>query len=110
MASAKQPDAPSSNVDMLRLEYPRTAMEVYNDQESDQTTIDMPNPSAWLRLLIQQQQQAQWDLEQLFNICGDAYDRADRGVVAIERTYGQLVAGMEYIYAQYQTNAEASQA
>jgi len=66
-----------SNVDMLRLEYPRTAMEVYNDAETNQPTIDLPNPTAWVRLLVMQYQQAQWDLEQLHIMCGDAYDRAD---------------------------------
>jgi len=43
-----------SNVDMLLLEYPRTALEVYNDTETDQPTIDLPNPTAWVRLLVTQ--------------------------------------------------------
>jgi len=37
-----------SNIDMLCLEYPRTALEVYNDTETDQPTIDLPNPTAWV--------------------------------------------------------------
>ena len=47
-----------SNVDMLRVEYPRTAKEVYSDTETDQQTIDLPNTTAWVRLLVTQHQQA----------------------------------------------------
>jgi len=43
-----------SNVDIFQLEYPRTVMEVYNDVETDQPTIDLPNPTAWVRLLVTQ--------------------------------------------------------
>jgi len=66
-----------SNVDMLWLEYPRTALEVYSDTETDHPMIDLPNPTAWVRLLVTQHQQVQWDLEQLHGMCDDAYDRAD---------------------------------
>jgi len=37
-----------SNVDMLWLEDPRMALEVYNKTETDQPTIDLPNPMAWV--------------------------------------------------------------
>jgi len=76
-----------SNVDMLRLEYPRTALEVYNNRETDQPTIGLPNPTVWVRLLVTQHQRVQWDLEQLHGQYGEAYDRADRQIVAIERNY-----------------------
>jgi len=97
-----------SNVDMLRLEYPRTALEVYNDTETDQPTIDLPNPTAWVRLLVTQHQQAQWDLEQLHGMCGDAYDRADRRIVAIERNYQLLTQALEYVYKTAEANTTVS--
>jgi len=53
-------------------------MEVDSDTETDQPIIDLPNPTAWVQLLVTQHQQAQWDLQQLHRMCGDAYDRADR--------------------------------
>jgi len=87
-----------SNVDMLWLEYPQTALEVYSDTETDQPMIDLPNPTAWVRLLVTQHQQAQWDLEQLHGMCGDAYDRADRRIIAIERNYHLLSQTCEYVY------------
>ena len=87
-----------SNVDMLWLEYPQTALEVYSDTETDQPMIDLPNPTAWVRLLVTQHQQAQLDLEQLHGMCGDAYDRADRRIIAIERNYHLLSQTCEYVY------------
>jgi len=97
-----------SNVDMLLLEYPRTALEVYNDTETDQPTIDLPNPTAWVRLLVTQHQQAQWDLEQLHGMCGDAYDRADRRIVAIERNYHLLTQAPKYVYKTAEANTTVS--
>jgi len=80
---------------MLRLEYPRTAKEVYNDAETDQPTIDLPNPTAWVRLLVTQHQLAHWNLEQLHGMCGGAYDRADQRIVAIEWNYQLLSQALE---------------
>ena len=97
-----------SNIDMLQLEYPRTAMEVYSDAETDQPTIDLPNPTAWVRLLVTQHQQAQWDLEQLHGMCADAYDRADRRIVAIERNYKLLTQALEYVYQTAEANTTVS--
>jgi len=97
-----------SNVDMLRLEYQRTALEVYSDTETDQPTIDLPNPTARVRLLVTQHQQAQWDLEQLHGMCGDAYDRADRRIIAIERNYHLLIQALEYVYKTAEANTTVS--
>jgi len=97
-----------SNVDMLRLEYPRTALEVYNDTETDQPTIDLPNPTAWVRLLVTQHQQVQWDLEQLHGMYGDAYDRPDRRIVAIEWNYHLLTQALEYVYKMAEANTTVS--
>jgi len=64
--------ATSSNVDMLRLEYPASAVQVYAGDSPIQPTIDLKNPPDWLHSLVSQQQQAQWDLEQLHKVCENA--------------------------------------
>jgi len=97
-----------SNVDMLRLEYPQMALEVYNDTETDQPTIDLPNPTAWVRLLVTQHQQAQWDLKQLHGMCSDAYDWADRRIIAIKRNYQQLTQALECVYKTAEANTTVS--
>jgi len=66
--------APSSNVDMLRLEYPASAVQIYTGDTPPQPSINLRHPPAWLQLLVSQQRQAQWDLEKLHTVCGSAYD------------------------------------
>jgi len=83
-------------------------MEVYNDAKTNQPTIDLPNPTAWVRLLVMQHQQAQWELEQLHRMCGDVYDRADRRIVAIERNYQLLTQALEYVYRTAEANTMVS--
>ena len=100
--------AVASNVDMLRLEYPASAVQVYTGDTPPQPSIDLKDPPAWLRLLVSQQRQAQWDLEQLHTVCGSTYDRSDRRIQRIEETYTQITGALEYVYGQAQANARAS--
>jgi len=41
-------------------------------------------------------------------MCGDAYDRADRRIVAIERNYHLLTQALEYVYKTAETNTTVS--
>jgi len=100
--------AASSNVDMLRLEYPASAVQVYMGDIPPQPSIDLKDPPAWLQLLVSQQRQAQWDLEQLHMVCSSAYDRSDRRIQCIKETYTQITGALEYVYDQAQANARAS--
>jgi len=59
-------------------------------------------------MLVAQQQQAQWDLEQLYTLCGSTYDRADRRIRRIEQTYGQMRQAIEYVYARMKDDAHTS--
>ena len=97
-----------SNVDILRLEYPRTVMEVFEDTETDQPTINLPNPTAWVRLLVTQHQQAQWDLKQLHGICGEAYNEANWRIIAIEWNYQLLTQALEYVNKTAKANTMVS--
>jgi len=65
-------------------------------------------PPAWLRLLVSQQRQAQWDLEQLHIMCGSVYDQSDKRIQRIEEMYTQITGAIEYVYGQAQANAWAS--
>jgi hypothetical protein len=100
--------AASSNVNMLRLEYPRNADEVYNDTSPVNDTVEIREPASWLRQLVHQHHQAQADLHRLRQICGGQFDRDDRRIRAIERNYVSLFEGMRYIYHQAQADEKAS--
>jgi len=92
------PRAASSNVDMLRLEYPSTAVEIYADCGPSQPSVEIRHPAAWVRLLVTQQRQAQWDLEQLYTACRMAFDRGDRRIQQIEQNYTLLAGALEHVY------------
>jgi len=61
---------------------------------------EIANPAVWVRILVQQQQQAERDLKQLTEMCGDAYDRTDRRPREIEQAYQTLAEGTRYVYEQ----------
>jgi len=88
----------SSNIDMLWLEYPSTALEIYADRGPSQPSVEIRHPAAWVRMLVTQQRQAQWDLEQLHTACRTAFDRGDRRIKQIEQNYALLAGAMEHIY------------
>lgn len=100
--------AASSNIDMLRLEYPRNIDDIYNDTEPNNDTVDIPDPANWLRQLVHQHQQAQSDLQRLREVCGGQFDRNDRRIRAIERNYETLFESIRYIYEQAQADGRAS--
>jgi len=67
-----------------------------------------PVSSRTVKHLVLQQQQAQRDLEQLYNVCGTDDNRADWGIQCIEQTYSQLVGTLEYVYERVKANVRAS--
>jgi len=92
------PRAASSNVDMLRLKYPSTAVEIYADRGPSQPSVEIRHPAAWVRLLVTQQRQAQWDVEQLYMACATMFDRGDRWIQQIEQNYTLLAGALEHVY------------
>jgi len=92
------PGAASSNVDMLRLEYPSTAVEINTDRAPSQPLVEICHPATWVQLLVTQQRQAQCDLEQLYTACGMTFDRGDRQIQQIEKNYALVVGSLEHVY------------
>jgi len=92
------PGAASSNIDMLRLEYSSTALQIYDNQRPSQPAVEIRSPAAWVRLLVTQQRQAQWGLEQLHTACGTAFDRGDRRIQQIEQNYALVAEALEHVY------------
>ena len=102
------PESAPSNVDILRPEYPASTVQVYMGNSLVQPTIDLGNLPAWLRLLVLQQQQVQWDLEQLHKVCRGTNNRSDKRIQRIKETYTQIVGALEYVYEQAQADALTS--
>jgi len=83
---------------MLGLEYPSTAVEIYADRGPSQPSVEIRHRAAWVQLLVTQQRQVQWDLEQLHTACGTAFDRGDRQIQQIEQNYALLAGALEHVY------------
>ena len=108
MTTPSTPAAASSNVDMLRLEQPQTAIEIYHGTRPSLDTVEIHQPAAWVRLLVQQQRQAHRDLRELKRALGDKFDRTDLEVMEIERNYQVLCEAVHYLYSQQEADSTAS--
>jgi len=53
-------------------------------------TLEIANPLEWMRALANHQQQAEQDLGQLMEACGDTVDRTDHQIQRIEAAYSRL--------------------
>jgi len=108
MTTPSTPAATSSNVDMLRIEQPQTAIEIYHGIRASLNTVEIQQPAAWVRLLVQQQRQAHRDLRELKRALDDKFDRTDLEVIEIERNYQVLCEAVQYLYAQQEADSTAS--
>jgi len=71
--------------------------------------MEIANTVVWVRTLVRQQRQAENDLQQLTELCGNAYDRTDRQMQQIEQVYQALVEGTRYVYGRVHTNEKIAE-
>ena len=64
----------TSDFNMLHLEAPRGLLQITNDEESREETLEIANLVGWMRAMAKHQQQAEQDLRQLMDVCGDTMD------------------------------------
>jgi len=100
--------AASSNVDMLRLEYPRTLTEVVQYTAVDDESVEVREPPMWMRQMIHQYTQAKRDLIRMYDACGQNLDRNDRRILDIEQNYEVLAEGIRYVYKQAKSDSVAT--
>jgi len=93
---------------MLQLEAPRGLLQITNDEEPQQETLEIANPVGWMREMANHQQQAERDLRQLRDICGNTLDHTDRRIRRIEAAYIQLAQGAQYVYEQMEAKEQIS--
>jgi hypothetical protein len=108
MAPSSKP-TPSSNVDMLRLEYPRSLDDVTHDRMIENDTVEIKNPADWARMMINYHHQAQRDLRTLYEACGKQFTRDDYRLRQIEHNYEALFEGCKYLYETQATQTAIGQ-
>jgi len=93
---------------MLRLEAPRGLLQITNDEETTEEILEIANPVGWMRAMANHQQQAEQDLRQQLDLCGNMMDRTDRHVRRIEAAYNRLAQGAQYVYEQMEAKEQIS--
>jgi len=99
----------SSDFNMLRLEAPRDLLQITDGTPRPEQAVEIANPAVWVRTLVHQQQQAENDLQQLTELCGDAYYRTDRRTREIEQAYQTLAEGTRYVYDRVSANEKIAE-
>ena len=93
---------------MLCLEAPRGLLQITNDEEPQEETLEIVNPVGWMWAMANHQQQAEQDLRQLMDVCGNTLDHTDQHIRWIEAAYNQLSQGAQYVYEQMEGKKQIS--
>jgi len=99
----------SSNFNMLRLEAPRDLLQITDGTARPEQAVEIANPAVWVRSLVNQQRQAQNDLQRLTELCGDSYNRTDRRTREIEQAFQTLAEGTRYVYDRVNANKKIAE-
>ena len=99
----------STDFNMLRLEAPRDLLQITSGAPNPEQAVELANPAVWVRTLVNQQRQAESDLQRLTKLCGDAYDRTDQRTRDIERAYQTLAEGTRYVYDRVNANEKIAE-
>jgi len=96
----------SSDYNMLRLEAPRDMLQITDGTVSQENAVELANPATWVRTLVRQQKQAEDDMKELMDLCGQTVDRTDQRIQRIEQAYQTLAEGTRYVYDRVNANQE----
>jgi len=88
----------SSDFNIFRLEVPRDLLQITDGTQAPEQAIEVANPAIWIRTLARQQRQAENNLRQLTQLCGNMIDRTDQRMRQIEEAYQTLTEGTQYVY------------
>src|SRR5258705_13574833 len=92
--------AAGSNVDMLRLEYPQSALELRSKNTAVERATDFAAPTPWARQLISQYTTAEEDLRQLYEHVTSLEERGSDRFQKIEQNYQILYETAKNLYDQ----------
>ena len=95
---------------MLRLKVPRDLLQITDGTPAPEQAIELPNPMVWVRSMVRQQWQAESNLKQLTELCGNKIDKTDQGMQRIEEAYRTLAEGTRYVYDRVHTNEAIAEA
>jgi len=95
---------------MLRLEAPQDLLQITDGTPAPEQAIELANPAVWVRTIVRQQRQAENDLRQLTELCGNTIHKTDQRMQRIEEAYRILAKGTRYVYDRVNANEEIAEA
>jgi hypothetical protein len=106
--STSEASSSSSNEQTLYLEQPRTLAEVLDNSTLDDRTVMIPDPADWIPMLAVQHRMAQRDIQQLYQLRGEEFDRSEPRNREIERNYNAIYDVTLHVFETYQSNREVT--
>jgi len=100
----------TSDFNMLCLEVPRDLLQITDRTPAPEQAVEMANPAAWVRTIVQQQRLGENDLRQLSELCSSTIDATDQQMQRIEEAYWILAEGIRYVYDRVNTDEEIAEA
>jgi len=95
---------------MLRLEAQRDLLHITDRTPAPEQAAELANPAIWVRTMVGQQRQAENDLRQLSELCGNTIDKNDQRMQWIEQAYQTLAECTSYVYDRVNANEEIEEA
>ena len=95
---------------MLRLEAPRDLLQITDGMAPPEQALELANPTVWVRTMARQQKQAERDLWQLTELCGNRIDKTDQRMIRIEEAYQTLAESTRYVYDRVYANEKIAEA
>jgi len=99
----------SSDFNILLLEASRDLLQITDGTSAPAEAVEMNNQVVWVRTMVRQQRQAENDLRQLTELCGNTIDRIDQRMQQIEQAYHTLSEGTRHVYDGVNTNEEIAE-
>ena len=94
----------STDFNILRHEAPRDLLQITEGSPAPEQAVKLANPVVWVRTMARQQCQAEKDLRQLSELCGNSIDKNDQRMQQNEQAYRALADGTRYIYNRVNAN------
>jgi hypothetical protein len=82
--------------------------EVLDNSALDDRTVMILDPADWIPMLAEQHRMAQRDIQQLYQLRGEEFDRSESRNREIERNYNAIYDATFPVFETYQSNREVT--
>jgi len=84
-------------------------LQITDGTVSQENAVELANPATWVRTVVRQQRQAEDNMKEFVDLCGQTVDRTDQRIQRIEQSYQALAEGTRYVYDRVNANQETEE-